>query len=114
MSVPYLVLAVVTLLSTVPSLIFSAAELKHRDPEVRRVARYLTVRSGALLLVAVAPLVYPSVGWLAAVAVTMTIVQAGDAVLGLIRRQVVYIVGPAVTALATVAALAWLLSTQPL
>ena len=44
MSVPYLVLAVVTLLSTVPSLIFSAAELKHRPQDHLGGALYLFVR----------------------------------------------------------------------
>lgn len=109
MTAPYLVLAVITLASTLPSAYFSARELRNPDAEARRVGRYLVVRSVALVLVAVVPLVHHSVGWLAAVAVAMIIVQASDAVLGLARKQTRFVIGPAVTAAATVAALLWLL-----
>jgi hypothetical protein len=105
------VLAVVTLASTLPSAYFSARELRNPDAEARRVARYLVVRSAALLLVAVVPLVHYSIGWLAAVAVAMTIVQASDAALGLARRNARFVIGPAVTAAATLGALWWVLDT---
>ena len=110
---PYLVLAVITLLSTLPSAWFSGLELRHPEAETRQVARYLMVRSLALLVVAVVPLVHRSAGWLVAVAVAMVLVQASDAVLGALRRKPMLVVGPAVTAVATVAALGWMLAAQP-
>lgn len=111
MTAQYLVLAVLTLLSTVPSTFFSARELRNPHPETVRVARYLTVRSGALSLAAVVALVFVSPGWLLALAVIMALVQAADAVLAVLGRlKPVMVLGPIVAAVALVAAIAWLLS----
>lgn len=111
MTAQYLVLAVLTLLSTVPSTFFSARELRNPHPETVRVARYLTVRSGALSLASVVALVFVSPGWLLALAVIMALVQAADAVLAVLGRlKPVMVLGPIVAAVALVAAIAWLLS----
>lgn len=112
MSGPYLVLAIVTALSTLPSAYFSGKEVRHADAAVRQVARYLMVRSVALIVVALVALVHQSNGWLAAVAVAMIVVQTSDAFLGAAQRRTLLVVGPGVTALTLAVTLVWLLTTQ--
>ncbi|GAA5153491.1 hypothetical protein GCM10025768_23230 [Microbacterium pseudoresistens] len=107
MSVPYLVLAIVTLISTVPSLYFSAAEIRSDDPAVRRVAWYTTARSAALFVLAVVALCGRFDGWLLAIAVAMIIVQAADGVIALRGGKAVMYIGPFATAAVTAAALVW-------
>lgn len=110
---PYLVLAIVTLISTLPSLYFSAVEMRSPEHTTRVVARYTTARSAALLVLAVVPLLGRHDGWLLAVALAMIIVQAVDGCIGTARRLVMFAVGPFATAAANTAAVAWLVAAEP-
>ncbi|ACZ23627.1 hypothetical protein Sked_37440 [Sanguibacter keddieii DSM 10542] len=71
---------------------------------------YALSRSVALVLVAVVAPVAGSVGFLAAVAVVMVVVQAGDSVVGAKVRDRFKTFGPAATAAANLAALVWMLA----
>lgn len=66
-------------------------------------------RSIALAIVSVVAVAGQSVPWLAAVAVAMVLVQAGDALDGRTERHAVKTTGPAATALLNLAALVWML-----
>ncbi len=107
MDAPYLVLAIITLISTIPSLFFAAAEMRSRKPTTRVVARYTTARSAALLVLAVVPLFGQNDGWLLAIAAAMIIVQVVDGFIGTARRKPLLVIGPFVAAAANLAALIW-------
>ena len=116
MSAPYLVLAVITLISAIPSLYFSAVEMRSGDPKTRQVAQYTTARSFALFVLALVPLFGRNDGWLLAIATAMLIVQGIDGVIALRGRlsgaggPLMNIVGPFATAVASAAALWWFLA----
>ncbi|BDZ40475.1 hypothetical protein [Microbacterium suwonense] len=116
MNAPYLVLAIVTLISTAPSLFFSAVEMRSTDPKTRVIAQYTTARSLALFLLAIVPLCGRFDGWLLAIAVAMLIVQAIDGAIALRARSagmgtpLVNIIGPFATAVASAACIWWFLA----
>lgn len=116
MSAPYIVLAIVTLISSVPSLYFSAIEMRSTDRKTRQVAQYTTARSLALFVLAVVPLFGRFDGWLLAIAVAMLIVQAIDGIIALLSRRagmqtaLLSIIGPFATVVASAAALWWFLA----
>ncbi|MDT0158812.1 hypothetical protein Q9R19_14370 [Microbacterium sp. ARD32] len=115
MSVPYLVLAIITLISTVPSLYFSAVEMRTAEPKKRVIAQYTTARSLALFGLAVVALCGRFDGWLLAIAFAMLLVQAVDGVIALRARAAGLgtplgnIIGPFATAAASAAGIIWFL-----
>lgn len=117
MSAPYPVLAIITLISSAPSLFFSAVEIRSGDARKRVVAQYTTARSLALFVLALVPLFLHDDGWLLAIATAMLIVQAIDGVIALRARAaglgtaLVNIIGPFATAVASAAALWWFLAS---
>lgn len=103
--------AVITLVSALTSLGFSIVAARISDAGAGLLnARYAMSRSGALAVVAVVAIVNQSTLWLAAVAVAMVLIQAGDAVVGRLDRNLLKTIGPAATAVANAAALLWMLS----
>jgi hypothetical protein len=105
MDVPYIALAAITVISTIPSLFYSAVELRNPDAGARLIARYTTARSLALFLVALVPFFGHFEGWLLAIATAMVIVQVVDTVIGIPRRSIMMIAGPAVIAVLNLVAL---------
>lgn len=105
MGAAYWVCAVVTLVSALTSAGFSVAAC--RDPRAggHVPALYALSRSIAALVLAVVPLVHQSVEWLAAAAVAMILVQAGDVVVGRVQRDAMKTFGPAALAVLNLAAL---------
>ena len=103
----YLTLAVLTLVSAVPALGYAVVSVREAagDQERTVVALYAATRSVALFVIAVVPLFGRNDGWLTAAAVAMIIVQGLDVLVGVRRRQVAMVVGPAVLSLAVLAAL---------
>lgn len=108
MSTRFLVCAVITLVSAVVSLGFSLAALRGATGQTRVLAFYTCVRSAALVAVAIGAFATGRTPWLAAAALGMILVQAGDAMVGAIIRDRMKTVGPAATALINLAAVAWL------
>ncbi|MEP6697238.1 MAG: hypothetical protein ABJA34_10205 [Pseudonocardiales bacterium] len=102
--------ATVTAISAFVSLGFSVSALAGSDPPGRRSAMYAMARSLALAVAATLALSARSSSWLEAVAVTMIIVQAADAVIGAVIHDRLKTLGPAVTSLVNAVALVWLLS----
>jgi hypothetical protein len=112
MSVAFWVTAVITLLSSGVSFGFSVAAVRRASGEGRTSALYTFARSSALLVVAVVALFTHSYGVVVAVAGGMIIVQAVDAVIGVITKNRAATVGPLVLTVLNSAALLWLLVTK--
>lgn len=108
MSLAFWVCAAVTAISAAVSLGYSIAGLTSSDPAGRAPSMYACARSSALAVVAVAAIFVGSTPFLAAVAVAMVTVQAVDAVIGGVIRDRIKTIGPALTAIANLAALIWL------
>ncbi len=87
------------------SLGYSLASMRGPEGPGRTNAFYAFSRSLALAVAAVTVIFARSEDWLMAVAVAMIIVQAGDAVIGVRIRDRIKTVGPALTAIANLAAL---------
>jgi hypothetical protein len=109
METSFWVCALITLASAMTSLAFSVLAVRAGDGPSRTNARYAGSRSVALAIVSVVAIAAQSIPWLAAVAVAMVLVQAGDALVGRTERDTIKTVGPAVTALVNLAALVWML-----
>lgn len=109
MSTAFWVCATITAVSAFVSLGYSLAALAGSETPNRTSSMYASSRSLALAVAAVAALFWRSVPYLAAVAITMVIVQAVDAVIGAVIHDRLKTFGPAVTALANAVALVWLL-----
>jgi hypothetical protein len=107
MTLAFLVCAGVTAISAFISLGFSIAAVAGQTGSIRTLALYACVRSLALAVVSVASFVTGSGQWLQAAALAMIIVQAGDAAIGATIKDSMKTFGPAGTALANLAALAW-------
>lgn len=107
MTAAYLVLAIITVISAIPSLYFSAVEVRNPQREAREIAWYTTARSTALLVLAIVPLFGRFDGWLLAIAIAMIIVQAVDGVIGLTRGKPLHVIGPFVTVVVHLAVLIW-------
>ena len=110
MSAAYWLCAAITVVSALVSLGFSIAALRATTTEVRIASMYAFARSLALAIAAVIALILNSVGYLQAVALSMVIVQAADAVIGAMNRERLKTIGPAITALVNAVALGWLAS----
>ena len=109
----YIALVGITLLSAFLSMFFSvrAVRLAETDGE-RTAALYAAARSVALFAVAVVPAFGFFPAWALAVAVTMTIVQSLDALIGIRRARVWIILGPATLAVLNLIAIL-LFATAP-
>lgn len=107
MSTPFVVCAVVTLVSAVISLGFSVAAVPGTLGQTRTLALYTCARSVAFAAIGVVPLLTGSPEWLYATASGMIILQACDAVIGATIKDAMKTFGPAGTAVANLAALAW-------
>lgn len=105
MSPAFWLCAATTTASSVVSLGYSVAAVRSPDRSRQTNALYAVSRSLALATVSTAGLSKQSTDWLKAAAAAMTLVQAGDALIGLRARDRVKTLGPALTAIANLAAL---------
>jgi hypothetical protein len=103
----YYALASFTVLSAIPGLLYAIQSARQAgdDHERQIVALYAAARSGALVVLAIVPFFGRFAGWLLAIAVAMILVQGLDALIGIRRRQLAMIAGPAVLAVLNLAAL---------
>jgi hypothetical protein len=109
MTVPFVVCALITIISSVVSFGFSVAAALNTAGEARTMALYACARSAALVVAGAASFLTRSTPWLLAIASCMIIVQAGDATIGALIRDRVKTLGPAGTAVVNLAAMIWLL-----
>jgi hypothetical protein len=109
-SAAYWTCAVISALSALTSLFFSARAAVTDEGHARTNARYVVARSFPLTVVAVIPLFHHSTQWEIAVALCLVIVQALDAGIGVTIRDRKETAGPALTAALNLAALLWLIS----
>lgn len=109
MSTGLWVCATITAVSAFVSLGYSLAALAESETASRTSAMYASSRSLALAVAAVAALFWRSIPHLVAIALTMVIVQAVDAVIGAVIHDRLRTFGPAVTSLANAVAVVWLL-----
>jgi hypothetical protein len=109
MTVPFVVCALITAISSIVSFGFSVGAALKTAGEARTMALYACARSAALVLVGAASFLTGSTPWLLAIASCMIIVQAGDATIGALIRDRVKTFGPAGTAVVNLAAMIWLL-----
>ena len=105
MSMPFIICAAITSISALISLGFSIASVTGATGETRTLAFYTCARSTAFAIISVYAFVDGSVQWLQAAATGMIIVQALDAVIGVVIKDAMKTFGPAGTAIANVAAL---------
>jgi hypothetical protein len=112
MPVAFWITAAVTLLSAGVSFGFSVGTVRRGNGAARASALYTLARSGALLIAAIAALLVHSYGVVVAIAGAMVVVQAVDAVIGVITKNRAATVGPLVLAVVNAAALLWLLVTK--
>src|SRR5882757_1001264 len=107
MTVPFLLCATITAVSALISLGFSIAAIVTSAEATRVVALYVCSRSLALAIASAVPFFTGSSSWLLAVAVCMTIVQTGDAVIGVIKNNRIETFGPLATAAVNLIAIVW-------
>ena len=110
MSLPFLVCAAITVVSSLVSLGYSVAALLGASAGEVALARYAASRSVALAAICAVPLMTGSAGQLALAAGAMTIVQALDALIGFRAGDPMKTWGPAATATANLAAVIWMLA----
>jgi hypothetical protein len=113
MTVPFIFCASVTAISAIMSLGFSVAAALGATGTARTMAFYACARSVALTIVSAVPFVTGSTGWLQAIAWSMIVVQAGDAVVGMTIKDRMKTFGPAGTALLNLVAVIWLIQAVP-
>ena len=111
MTVPFIFCASVTAISAIISVGFSIAAALGAAGTARTMALYACARSMALVIASAVPFLWGSIEWLQAIAWSMTIVQASDAVIGATLKDRMKTFGPAGTALLNLVAVIWL--TQP-
>lgn len=111
MNLPFLACAVVTMVSALVSLGFSVASVPGTTGQTRALALYTCARSVAFATIAAVPLLTGSATWLYAVASGMIVLQGCDALIGVTIKDAMKTFGPAGTALANLAALAWTMNT---
>jgi hypothetical protein len=102
----------ITAISAYVSLGYSVVGLRDATAEAKVGYMYALARSGALAAAATVALVTSSIGFVAAVAVVMIVVQGADAIVGTRIHDRLKTYGPAATAAANAAALVWLLATR--
>ncbi len=110
MSLAFWLCAAVSAASAAVSLGFSIAGLATAERNARTASRYALARSIGLAVVATCAFFAGSVAFLAAIAIAMIVVQAGDAVIGVALRDRMKAVGPAATAVVNIVVLVWLLA----
>jgi hypothetical protein len=113
MSPPFIVCASMTAISALVSLGFSMAAALGAADTARTMALYACARSTALAIGSAVPFLTGSTGWTQAMAWSMIIVQAGDAVVGKTIKQPMKIYGPAAIAALNLAAVIWLIQAAP-
>jgi hypothetical protein len=111
MMTPFILCALISAVSALVSLGFSIAAQRIATGAARTMALYACARSLALFVASVVPFLSGSVGWLLAVAWSMIIVQALDAVVGMTVKDNVKTFGPAGTAFLNLAAVIWLIQS---
>lgn len=110
MTLPFLCCAVITSVSALISLGFSLAAVVNAPAAGRVDALYTLSRSVALAIGSLASFLIASPAWLEAMATTMSLVQLGDALIGLRLRDTVKTVGPLLTSALNLAALFYLMN----
>src|SRR6185312_11161199 len=113
MTAPFILCALVTAISAIISLGFSIAAALGATDTARTMALYACARSMALMIVSAVPFLSGSIEWLQAIAWSMTIVQASDAVIGTTLKDHMKTFGPAGTALLNLVAVIWLTQAVP-
>ncbi len=113
MTVPFILCASITAISAIISLGFSIAAALAATGSARTMALYACARSVALTIASAVPFLTGSTGWLQAIAWSMIIVQAGDAVIGATINDRMKTLGPAGTALLNLVAVIWLIQAIP-
>jgi hypothetical protein len=113
MTVPFIFCASITAISAIISLGFSIAGALGATGTARTMALYACARSMALVIASAAPFITGSTEWLQAIAWSMIIVQACDAVIGTTIKDRMKTFGPAGTALLNLVAVMWLILAVP-
>ena len=108
MTIPFLLCASITAVSALISLGFSIAAVVTSTGVTRITALYVCSRSLAQALASAIPFLVVSNAWLLAVALCMTLVQAGDAAIGVIKNNRIETFGPLGTAALNLIAIVWL------
>lgn len=108
MSTAFWICASLTVVSSLVSGGFAANGLRAATRESRTSSMYALARSVALVVVAIVGLTSFSIGFEAAAALSMILVQGFDAVIGAVISDRVKTLGPAITALVNAAALIWM------
>ena len=101
--------SLLTIVSACVSLGYATAGLRASTGEQRLPSSYALARSRTLVVVALAAPFTGDPGFIAAAAVSLIVVQALDAVIGVRTWDLVKTIGPAITAVANAAALVWML-----
>ena len=109
MTLPFIFCASITAISAIISLGFSITAALGATDTARTMALYACARSTALVIASAVPFFTGSTGWLQAIAWSMIIVQAGDAVIGGTIKDPMKTYGPAGTALLNLVAMIWLI-----
>ena len=109
MTLPFIFCASITAISAIISLGFSIAAVLGATDTARTMALYVCARSTALVIASAVPFLTGSTGWLEAMAWSMIIVQAGDAIIGGTIRDPMKTYGPAGTAILNLIAVIWLI-----
>ena len=110
MTFPFVVCAIVTVVSAAVSLGFSLASARSPIQAQRTLGLYASARSFALFAASVAAFWTGWLPWLEIVAACMIVVQACDAAIGVSIEDRMKTYGPAATAIANLVALLWLLA----
>jgi hypothetical protein len=109
MTAPFILCASITAISAIISLGFSIAAALGAAGTARTMALYACARSVALMIASAVPFLTGSTGWLQAIAWSMIVVQACDAVIGTTIKDRMKTFGPAGTALLNLIAVIWLM-----
>src|SRR6266481_4009819 len=113
MTLPFIFCASITAISAIIGLGFSITAALGATDTARTMALYACARSTALVIASAVPFLTGSTGWLQAMAWSMIIVQACDAVIGGTIKDPMKTYGPAGTALLNLVAVIWLSQTVP-
>jgi hypothetical protein len=108
MTIPFIFCASITAISAVISLGFSIEAALRATGTARTMALYTCARSVALVIGSAVPFLTGVTEWLQAIAWSMIIVQACDAIIGTTIKDRMKTFGPAGTALLNLVALIWL------
>ena len=109
MAISFLICASITALSAFIGFAFSISETISSQDKARTTAMYLLVRSAVLFTASIVPFFYHSTLLLIAVALCMILVQALDAIIGVIVRDRMRLIGPLVVVALNSLALFWFL-----